>query len=68
MNRTYSAGTSTIPAGTGINTTYGNGKFYIARNNGNLYELNLSANNLPATQLTTTPMLNSNDFGHWKNL
>ncbi len=67
MNRTYSAATSTIPAGTGINTAYGNGKLYVARNNGNLYELNLSANNLPATKLTTTPMLNSNDFGHWKN-
>jgi hypothetical protein len=66
-HRTYSASTSTIPAGTGINTAFGNGKFYIARNNGNLYELNLSASNLPATQLTTTPMANSNDFGFWAN-
>lgn len=67
QNRTYSAGTSGIAAGTGLNTVYFNGKYAVARNNGNLYELNLSANNLPATQLTTTPMQNSNDFGHWVN-
>jgi hypothetical protein len=67
QNRTYSTATSGIAAGTGINTVYFNGKYAVARNNGNLYELNLSANNLPATQLTTTPMQNSNDFGHWVN-
>jgi len=67
QNRTYSAATSGIAAGTGINTVYFNGKYAVARNNGNLYELNLSASNLPATQLTTAPMQNTNDFGHWTN-
>ncbi len=66
-HRTYSTATSGIAAGTGLNTVYFNGKYAVARNNGNLYELNLSASNLPATQLTTTPMQNSNDFGHWTN-
>ncbi len=66
-NRTYSAATSGIAAGTGLNTVYFNGKYAVARNNGNLYELNLSTSNSPATQLTTAPMQNSNDFGHWTN-
>jgi hypothetical protein len=69
-NTTYSTGTSGIPGAlTGkINTTYGEGNFYFARDNSNLYTLNLSANNLPATQITTTPLQNANDFGYWKNL
>jgi hypothetical protein len=70
-HRTYSTATSGIPgAQTGkINTAYNTetNEFYFARDNSNLYKLNQSANNTSATQLTTTPLINSNDFGYYRN-
>jgi outer membrane lipoprotein-sorting protein len=72
QNRTHSTATSGIPgAGTGkINTAYGDGKFYFARDNGNLYWINMYApsnSTTAVTQETTTPLVNANDFGYWKN-
>ena len=75
-NRTYTTAISGIAgAMTGkINTTYGDGKFYFARDNGALYTINL----VPATGTAGTVQVvptapnstitNTNDFGYWRNL
>lgn len=56
-----------LPAGTGINTTYGNGKLYFARNGSSnaLYSLSLTAgvNTVNNEGLSIT---NTNDFGYYR--
>lgn len=67
-NKTYSTATSGIPgAQTGkLNTTFGDGVFYIARDGGNLYSLNLNTSNTAATLIATSAQFNNKyDFGYY---
>ena len=75
LNRTYTtAATGIGGAQSGkINTTFGDGKFYFARDNSPLYSIELSkASNDPTATHLETPvgvnLANTNDFGYFKNL
>ena len=50
-----------------INTAYGDGQFYFARDNGKLFTINIAATNGTVTPITSTPIQNKNDFGYYKN-
>jgi|GEM_PF-2021287 len=50
-----------------INTAYGDGKFYFARDNGNLFTINIATTNSTVLPVTSTPIQNKNDFGYYKN-
>lgn len=65
----YSTITSNIPGAlTGkINTAYGDGQFYFARDNGKLFTINTATSNTAAIPITSTPIQNKNDFGYYKN-
>jgi hypothetical protein len=62
-HRTYSGIPGTI--GSGINTTYGNGKLYFARHGSStpVYSLSLISNTFASEGFSVT---NNNDFGYWK--
>ena len=63
QNKTY---TGLPGAGTGnINTTYGDGKLYFARDGGAVYSLSLTTSNTITNEGFT--VTNANDFGYWKN-
>ncbi len=59
-HRTYAG----IPGTGKINTTYGNGKLYFARDASTLYSLSLTTNNVFANEGFS--VTNKNDFGYWK--
>lgn len=64
-HRTYAG----IPGTTGINTTYGNGKLYFARDGGTnpLYSLSLTGTTTASTFSLELSSFNcSNDFAYWK--
>jgi hypothetical protein len=72
ISTSYNTASTGIPGAlTGkINTAYGDGKFYFARDNGNLYTIDITqpSNTVAATvQITTTPLQNKNDFSYYKN-
>jgi hypothetical protein len=72
LSKSFNTASTGIPGAlTGkINTAYGNGKFYFARDNGNLYTIDLTkpSNDPTATvQFTTTPIQNKNDFGFYEH-
>lgn len=59
-HRTYAG----IPGTGKINTTYGNGKLYFARDASTLYSLSLTTNNVFTNEGFS--VTNKNDFGYWK--
>ncbi|MNJ97496.1 hypothetical protein D3C87_152460 [compost metagenome] len=59
-HRTYAG----IPGTGKINTTYGNGKLYFARDASTLYSLSLTTNNVYTNEGFS--VTNKNDFGYWK--
>ncbi|MCW3070472.1 MAG: hypothetical protein JWO44_362 [Bacteroidetes bacterium] len=63
LNRTYTG----LPTSstTKINTCYGDGKFYFARDAGAVYSLGSSNNSITNESFSVT---NAYDFGYWKNL
>ncbi len=62
MNKNYTG----LPSGTAhINTTYGDGKLYFARDAGAVYSLSLTTNNTITNEGFT--VTNANDFGYWMN-
>ncbi|WP_294674334.1 hypothetical protein [uncultured Fluviicola sp.] len=62
-HRTYAGIPGTV--GSGINTTYGNGKLYFARHGSSnpVYSLSLTSNTFASEGFSVT---NNNDFGYWK--
>ncbi len=51
-----------------INTAYGDGKFYFARDNAKLFTIDIAPlTGGLVTQITSTPIQNKNDFGYYKN-
>jgi hypothetical protein len=63
-HRTYAGIPGTV--GSGINTTYGNGKLYFARHGSSnpVYSLSLTSNTFASEGFSVT---NNNDFGYWKS-
>ncbi|WP_300664904.1 hypothetical protein [Fluviicola sp.] len=59
-HRTYAG----IPGTGKINTTYGNGKLYFARDASTLYSLSLTTNDVFTNEGFS--VTNKNDFGYWK--
>jgi hypothetical protein len=62
-HRTYAGIPGTV--GSGINTTYGNGKLYFSRHGSSnpVYSLSLTSNTFASEGFSVT---NNNDFGYWK--
>ena len=62
-HRSYAGIPGTV--GSGINTTYGNGKLYFARHGSSnpVYSLSLTSNTYASEGFSVT---NNNDFGYWK--
>ncbi len=59
-HRTYAG----IPGTGNINTTYGNGKLYFARDASTVYSLSLTTNDVFTNEGFS--VTNKNDFGYWK--
>lgn len=53
--------------GTGINTTYGDGKMYFARDAGEVYSLPTTGSGASTGTDEGFSVTNANDFGYWKN-
>jgi len=53
--------------GTGINTTYGDGKLYFARDGGDVYSLTTTGTGASTYTNEGFSVTNAYDFGYWKN-